>query len=266
MNRTAPRSGWGLPDWAYPIAGIILIIVLWDTAIRVFDLKPFILPAPWAVIVALIDNWGELAPAILYTLIEILAGFALSVVVGIGLAVLIVSWRVLEKTIYPILVGSQVIPKVAIAPLFVVWFGLGLMPKILIAFLLSFFPIVINTAVGLRSIELAKLHLARSMGASAAQTFFLFRLPRAMPYIFAGLKLSITSAVIGAIVGEFIGADQGIGRILLIANGNLETDKLFAGILLLSAVGVALFFIIVVLERFTIRWHVSQQVLYEVLP
>ena len=266
MNPTTPDSGSKLPDWAYPIVGIIFIIVLWDIAIRIFDLKPFVLPAPQAVIVALVDSWSELAPAVLYTLVEILAGFSLSVVIGIGLAVLIVSWRVLEKTIYPILVGSQVIPKVAIAPSFVVWFGLGLMPKILIAFLLSFFPIVIITVVGLRSIEISKLHLARSMGASATQTFFLFRLPRAMPYIFAGLKLSITSAVIGAIVGEFIGSDQGIGRILLIANGNLETDKLFAGILLLSALGGALFFIIVALERLVIRWHVSQQVLNEVLP
>jgi NitT/TauT family transport system permease protein len=251
------------PDWAWPVLAFTMLIVLWDVSIRVFDLKPFILPSPASVAEAMVADWPELADATLYTLVEIVLGFALSVIVGIGLAVAIVTWRPLEKAIYPILVGAQVIPKVAIAPLFVVWLGLGLAPKVLIAFLLSFFPMVVNTVVGLRAIEIGKLHLARSMGASAAQIFFRFRLPRAMPNIFAGLKLSVTAAVIGAIVGEFIGADEGMGRVLLVANGNLETAKLFAGIVLLSAVGIALFLIIAMLEKVVIRWHVSQRVLQE---
>ncbi len=252
-----------LPDWAWPVLAFVMLIVLWDVSIRVFALKPFILPSPASVAQALVADWQELADATLYTLVEIVLGFALSVIVGVGLAVAIVTWRPLEKAIYPILVGAQVIPKVAIAPLFVVWLGLGLAPKVLIAFLLSFFPMVVNTVVGLRAIEIGKLHLARSMGASASQIFFRFRLPRAMPNIFAGLKLSVTAAVIGAIVGEFIGADEGMGRVLLVANGNLETAKLFAGIVLLSAVGIALFLIIAALEKVVIRWHVSQQVLQE---
>ncbi len=255
----APR----LPDWIWPILAFVVLVVLWDVAIRVFGVKPFILPSPGAVVGALVTDWPELGAATLYTLVEIVLGFALSVVVGIGLAVAIVTWRPLERAIYPILVGAQVIPKVAIAPLFVVWLGLGIAPKILIAFLLSFFPMVVNTVVGLRAIEIGKLHLARSMGASVSQVFFRFRLPRAMPNIFAGLKLSVTAAVIGAIVGEFIGADEGMGRVLLIANGNLETAKLFAGILLLSLVGIALFLAIAALEGTVIRWHVSQRVLEE---
>ncbi len=251
------------PDWAWPVTAFVLLVVLWDVSIRVFGLKPFVLPSPASVAQALVADWQELADATLYTLVEIVLGFALSVIVGIGLAVAIVTWRPLEKAIYPILVGAQVIPKVAIAPLFVVWLGLGLAPKVLIAFLLSFFPMVVNTVVGLRAIEIGKLHLARSMGATASQIFFRFRLPRAMPNIFAGLKLSVTAAVIGAIVGEFIGADEGMGRVLLVANGNLETAKLFAGIVLLSAVGIALFLIIAALEKIVIRWHVSQRALQE---
>ncbi len=251
------------PDWAWPVTAFVLLVVLWDVSIRVFGLKPFVLPSPASVAQALVADWQELADATLYTLVEIVLGFALSVIVGIGLAVAIVTWGPLEKAIYPILVGAQVIPKVAIAPLFVVWLGLGLAPKVLIAFLLSFFPMVVNTVVGLRAIEIGKLHLARSRGATASQIFFRFRLPRAMPNIFAGLKLSVTAAVIGAIVGEFIGADEGMGRVLLVANGNLETAKLFAGIVLLSAVGIALFLIIAALEKIVIRWHVSQRALQE---
>lgn len=258
-----PRAKFRLPNWAYPTIALILIVVFWDVAIRVFEVRAFVLPSPGQVANALWRDWNQLGPAMLYTLYEIVAGFAIAVVVGIGLAILIVSSQVIEKTLYPILVGSQVIPKVAIAPLFVMWFGFGITPKILVAFLIAFFPMVISTAIGLRSVEIPKLYLARSMGASTLQVFFRIRLPHAMPSIFAGLKLAITAAVIGAIVGEFIGADSGIGRILLIANGNLKTDTLFAGIVLLSITGVVLFLIVEILERVVVRWHVSQRVKYD---
>ena len=250
-------------DWIYPTTAIIGLFVLWDLAIRIFAIRSFVLPSPAEVFISLIRDWGELGPNLLFTVYEILAGFALSVVFGTGIAVAIISWRPFEKAIYPLLVGSQMIPKVAIAPLFVIWFGFGIEPKILVAFLIAFFPMVISTVIGLRSIEVEKLYLARSMGASGLQTFLKIKLPNAMPTIFGGLKLSITAAVIGAIVGEFIGADKGIGRVLLIANGELETDLLFAGILLLSVTGVILFLIIDGLERWTIRWHVSQRVKFE---
>ena len=252
-----------LPNWAYPTIAVILLVVIWDVSIRIFDVKAFILPTPQQVAYALWRDWNQLGPGMLYTIYEILAGFAIAVVVGISLAIAIVSSHVMEKTIYPILVGSQVIPKVAIAPLFVMWFGFGITPKILVAFLIAFFPVVISTAIGLRSVEIPKLYLARSMGASTLQVFFKIRLPNAMPSIFGGLKLAITAAVIGAIVGEFIGADQGIGRVLLIANGNLKTDTLFAGIVLLSITGVVLFLIVDVLERVVVRWHVSQRMKYD---
>ncbi len=246
-------------DWMYPVGAIIGVFVFWDLSIRAFGIRSFILPSPGQVFESLIQDWDVLGPAMLFTLYEIVAGFALAVLFGIALAVAIVSWRPLDKAIYPVLVGLQVVPKVAIAPLFVIWFGFGIEPKILVAFLIAFFPMVISTVVGLRSIEVEKIYLARSMGASAVQTFFKIKLPNAMPSIFGGLKLSITAAVIGAIVGEFIGADQGIGRVLLIANGELETDLLFAGIFLLSVTGVVLFLIIDGFERVVVRWHVSQR-------
>ncbi len=255
-----------IDEWIYPTAAIVGFVVLWDVSVRIFNVKTVVLPSPSQVYDSLIDDWGELAPHLLFTIYEILAGFALSVVIGIALAIAIVTWRPIEKSIYPILVGSQVIPKIALAPLFVIWFGFGIEPKILIAFLIAFFPVVISTVVGLRSLEIEKLYLARSMGASELQMFFKIKLPNAMPSVFAGLKLSITAAVIGAIVGEYIGADKGIGRVLLEANGNMETELLFAGIVLLSITGVVLFLIIDGLERVMIRWHVSQRLGEEPMP
>ena len=248
-----------IDEWIYPTAAIVAFIVLWDFSVRIFNIKTVVLPSPGQVYDSLIADWGQLAPHLWFTIYEILAGFALSVVIGIAIAIAIVTWRPIEKSIYPLLVGSQVVPKIALAPLFVIWFGFGIEPKILIAFLIAFFPVVISTVVGLRSVEVEKLYLARSMGASEIQMFFKIKLPNAMPSVFAGFKLSITAAVIGAIVGEYIGADRGIGRVLLEANGDMETELLFAGIVLLSITGVILFLIIDGLERVMIRWHVSQR-------
>jgi len=271
IDRAADDMKWlaerlRIADWFYPTATVIALVVLWDVSIRVFAIRPFILPSPAEVYESLVRDWAMLFPNLLFTVYEILGGFFLSVVIGVGLAVAIVSWRPIEKSLYPILVGSQVIPKVAIAPLFVIWFGFGIEPKIFVAFLIAFFPMVISTAVGLRSVEIEKLYLARSMGASAFQVFCKIKLPHAMPSVFAGLKLAITGAVIGAIVGEFIGADKGMGRVLLEANGEMETDVLFAGIALLSITGVLLFLMIDGLERVVVRWHVSQRIREQPIP
>jgi NitT/TauT family transport system permease protein len=248
-----------LSESALPLLSLLVIALLWEAAVVAFDIPPYILPTPTTVLLSIQAEWGQLGPALAVTLFEVMAGFALSVVIGVLLAVVIVSWPVFEKTIYPILVSLQIVPKVAIAPLLVVWFGFGLLPKVLMAFLIAFFPMVISTVTGLRSIEISKLYLAQSMGASAGQTFFKIRLPHAFPSIFSGMKLSIAAAMIGAIVGEFIGADRGVGRILMIANGNLQTDLLFAGVILLSLTGVLLFMTVEMIERWVLGWHVSQR-------
>jgi NitT/TauT family transport system permease protein len=245
--------------WIPPTAAVFVAVLIWDVTIRVFDIKPFVLPSPISVIEAAVADFPSLVSNSWITLQEVMAGFVLSVLVGVPLAVLIVSWPLAERAIYPLLIGSQVVPKIAIAPLFIIWFGFGIAPKILIAFLIAFLPIVIDTVVGLRSTEIEKIYLARSMGASRLQLFFKIRLPNAMPSIFGGLKLAITLSVTGAVVGEFIGTDRGLGRVILVANGNLDTPAVFAAVTVLSAMGVALFLLIDLLERVVIRWHVSQR-------
>lgn len=195
----------------------------------------------------------------LVTINEVVLGFALSVVVGVPLAVLIVASRFLDRILYPYLVASQAVPKIALAPLFVVWVGFGTLPKVLMAFLISFFPVVVDTIVGLRSMDSEMLHLVRSMGARPVGSFMKARLPNALPNIFGGLKIAITLAVVGAVAAEFVGADAGLGYLLVVATGMLDTTLLFSSLVVLSAIGIILFALVTQVERMTIPWHVSQE-------
>jgi NitT/TauT family transport system permease protein len=245
--------------WLGPTISIAVLLIAWEAAVHAFSLPEYLLPLPSAVAIEMVAEAKYLAPHLAVTSLETILGFLLAVVVGIMLAVLIVASPVLEATIYPLLVGSQSIPKVAIAPLLIFWTGIGLLPKVLIAFLIAFFPIVIDTVVGLRSVEPEMLQLARSMGASQAKTYWKIRFPSALPNIFAGLKVGVTLAVVGAIVGEFIQADRGLGYTLLQANAMLNTKLSFAIVLLLSTLGVVLFLVVDWIERLTIPWHVSRR-------
>ncbi|MBI3078619.1 MAG: ABC transporter permease, partial [Deltaproteobacteria bacterium] len=165
-----------------------------------------------------------------------------------------------ELVLRPYLVASQTTPIIVLAPLFLVWFGFGILSKVVVSFLIAFFPIVIDTVVGMRSVEPEMLHLARSLGARPLQVFAKFRFPKALPNIFGGLKVGITLAVVGAIVGEFIGANAGLGYLQLQANSNLDTTLLFSTIVVLSVMGVALFAVISALERVVIRWRPPEEV------
>jgi len=245
--------------WLAPTLTIIVLLVVWEAGVYFFELPEYLLPLPSAVAVELVREARYLAPHLGITTLETVLGFLIAMVVGIGLAVIIVASRTLEATIYPLLVGSQSIPKVAIAPLLIFWTGIGLAPKVVVAFLIAFFPIVIDTVVGLRSVEPEMLQLVRSMGASKVKTFWKILFPSALPNIFAGLKVGVTLAVVGAIVGEFIQADRGLGYTLLQANAMINTKLSFAIVLLLSAVGIVLFMIVDWIERLTIPWHVSQR-------
>jgi NitT/TauT family transport system permease protein len=240
---------------AYPIGMTVVLIALWEIAARVFSFPPYLVPAPSAIVESMDTNAAVLIKQSVGTTVEILLGFALSVVVGVPLALAIFLWKPFARTVYPLLISSQAVPKVAIAPLFLVWFGFGLMPKVLIAFLIAFFPVVINTAMGLASLEREKIYLAQSMGLGSIATFFKIQLPNALPSIFAGLKISITFAVVGAVVGEFVGGQGGLGYLLLIANGNMDTALLFAGIVALTVLGVVLFALIGVVERLVLPPH-----------
>lgn len=242
-----------------PLWLLVLLVLGWDLGIRVFDIKPYLIPNPWSVAQQLVVEWPMLWRETLPTLYATLGGFAASAVVGVAIAMWISYSRLVESFVYPLLVFSQSIPKVAIAPLFVVWFGFGILPKIIVAFLLGFFPVVVATVQGFKSVEPDVIDLARSMGANPWKVFIKFRLPTALPSIFSGLKVSVTLAVVGAVVGEFVGSNSGIGYVLQKANGTFDLPLMFAGLVILSMVGVLLFLAIEVIERALMPWHQSQR-------
>jgi NitT/TauT family transport system permease protein len=246
-------------SWARPVILIALLIVLWQLAIVVFRIPPYLIPAPLAVVKQLVKQWPELIQQASFTTYATLGGFALSIAFGIPMALLIAYSRTVESFVYPLLVFSQSVPKVAIAPLFVVWFGFGIIPKVIAAFMLGFFPIVVSTVVGFKSVDRDMIDLARSMKATKLQIFRRISLPQALPSVFAGLKVSVTLAVVGAVVGEFVGSNSGIGYVLQIANGNFDLPLMFAALTILSLIGVLLFAAVDLVERFMIPWHASQR-------
>lgn len=242
---------------AYPTIAVIVSLLIWEIATDLFSIPKFILPAPSVICRTMIEQWSLLADHSLVTIFETCFAVVMSVIIGIPLAVAMTYFRPLERAFYPLLVSAQTIPKVAIAPVFVVWFGFGLTPKVLIAFLIAFFPIVISTAVGLRACPPELLYLTNSMGASAWQKFRFIRFPIALPSIFGGLKVAVTLAVVGALVGEFVGASRGLGYLIQTAGGNMDTRLLFAAIAAASIVGILLFLAVDIVERHVLRWHVS---------
>jgi len=244
---------------ARPLILIVAIFVLWDLVIRIFKIPPYLIPAPWDVAKMLVAEWPRLWRESLFTGYATLGGFGLSILFGIPIAMLIAYSRLVESYVYPLLVFSQSVPKIAIAPLFVVWFGFGIFPKVISAFLLGFFPIVVATVMGFKSMETEMIDLARSMRASRLQMFLKFSLPQALPSIFSGLKVSATLAVVGAVVGEFVGSNSGIGYVLQIANGNFDLPLMFAALFVLSMMGVILFAIVDLAEKIMIPWHQSRR-------
>lgn len=241
--------------YLFPGLTMLVLLALWEASIGVFKIPEYLVPAPSQILLEMITQRDALWGHTLVTTSEVLAGFALSVAVGVPLAVLIVYSPFFESTIYPLLVSSQTVPKVAVAPIFLFWFGFGATSKVVVAFLIAFFPVVIATVVGFRSIEPEMIHLARSMGASAIRTFLKIRLPHALPNIFGGLKVAITLAVVGAVVGEFVGADRGLGYVIVLATGALNTRLLFAAIAFLSLLGIVLFFLVNLVERLALPPH-----------
>lgn len=244
-------------NWFYPAATILLCVLFWQFSVMFFDMPAYLLPAPLLVLERLYSDLGFLLRHSWITTLETLGGFLLSIVVGIPLGILLVWSRTLERAIMPLLVVSQAFPKVAVAPLIIIWFGLGLFPKILIAFSVAFFPIVVSTIAGMRSVDADLNDLARSMQASSYKTFLKIRLPFAMPQIFSGLKVAIAFATVGAVVGEWVGAESGLGYLLLSANANLDTTLLFAVLVALMIIGLVLYYMVEIAERMMIPWHIS---------
>jgi NitT/TauT family transport system permease protein len=243
----------------YPVLAIAGFFLFWEAAVRVLHIPSYLLPMPSEIFMEIYDNAGVLARNGQATLLVILASFVASVLVGVPLALLISFSPFARRTLYPLIVFSQMIPKIAIAPLFVIWFGFGFLPKLLIAVLISFFAVVIQSIVGFTSLTPQPVRVAQSMGASAWDLFVKVRLPHALPNIFAGLKMAMASSAIGAIVGEFIASQQGLGYLVLVANGQMNTKLAFAGMLILSVMGIVLYFVVEVAERFTTGWRSAQR-------
>ena len=243
-----------------PLAGILAFLAIWEVAVAVLKVPAYLLPPPTEIIRVFVNEFPRIAFHGWVTTYEMLLGYALAVGIGIPLAIAITSSERFDRFVMPQMLFFQVVPKVAIAPLFLVWFGVGALPKVLVAFLISFFPIVIDAAVGLRSMSGEMRDLARSMGASRLQVFAQFRLPTSLPYLFSGLKVAATLAVAGAVVGEFVGADKGLGYLLLVTNSNLETALMFAALFALTFIGLAFFYAVEFLEALLIPWHVTHRV------
>jgi NitT/TauT family transport system permease protein len=245
--------------WVKPFGLLVLMVALWELAVWLFAIPPYLIPAPKDVFLAFWTEGDKLLAESVPTTTATVAGFLLSALFGIPIAMLIAGSRTVESYVYPLLVFSQSIPKVAVAPLFVVWFGFGMTPKVISAFLLGFFPVVVAGVQGFKSLDPEMRDLIRSMKASRLQAFQMVNLPHALPAIFAGLKVSVTLAVVGAVVGEFVGANSGIGFVLQRSIGNFELPTMFAALVILAMIGVILFWIVDMIERIAVPWHASQR-------
>ena len=254
------QEWWNRSDrirWVFMVLAAVLI--LWELAVRVLAVRTFILPAPTLILQELAQHPDFYVKHSAYTLGITALGFLIATVGGVLIAVGIVYSRFLDRTLSAFLVSFNAIPKVALAPLFVIWMGTASQPKIAIAVMIAIFPIVIDSVLGLRSVDPEQINLARACRASALKTLWKIRLPNALPSIFAGLKVGVSFALIGAIVGEFVAGDTGLGSVILLAQGNFDTPRVFAALVLLGVLGTVLFYLIDLLESLLLPWHVSQR-------
>ena len=233
----------------------VLLLLLWETAVKGLDVRSIMLPAPSDILYELWQDTGWYLSNAGYTLLTTLIGFVLSVVIGVAIAVLLVSLPWFENAIYPLIVSFNSVPKVAIAPLFVVWLGTGAEPQIAIAFLIAVFAIIVDAAHGLRSVPPDVTDLGRVLKGAPIDLFFKIRLPCALPSILTGMKVSISLALVGSIVGEFVASQRGLGYIILSAQGTFDTARAFAALFLLAGMGILLFSAVESMERRLTHWR-----------
>ena len=248
-------------EYALSALFITGLLGVWELFVQMLDIADYILPPPSKILVKLVTSYELLIFHGKFTLVEALGGFVLGASTGTAFAIAMARSRLIERMLYPLVISSQTFPKEALAPVFVIWFGFGLTPKIIIAGLISFFPVVINTTRGLLSVDPLVLDLMRSLSAGQRQIFMKVRLPNAIPYLFAALKMCITLSVIGAVVGEFVGASAGLGHLIRLANSELATDLMFAALIALGAMGTGLFLIVDGIEKTALkRWGGPTQI------
>jgi NitT/TauT family transport system permease protein len=238
-----------------PVGVLAGVLVVWEITWRLFDIPRFVVPLPSGIIAETWEWRWYLLGHTGVTLYETLGGFALSIVVGTPLAVVIVYSPTLRSAVYPLLVVTQAVPKVAIAPVLLLLLGAGQTSKVVVAFLVAFFPIVVDTATGLAATPPELLDLSRSYRASALKTFVKVRFPMALPFFFSGLKVAVTLAVIGAVVGEFVGSDQGLGYVIVSATSYWKSNLAFGAMLLLAVMAISLFALVELVERLVCPWY-----------
>lgn len=239
------------------VAGLALLLIaavleVWTTAFRV---PPYLVPAPSSVVARLVRDAGTFAVETGVTVSEAAGGFALGAALAFAAASAMTVSRSLERTLFPLAILVKLTPIVAIAPLFTLWFGFGAGPKVAIAALITFFPMLVNAFVGLRSVDPQELAFLETLGASRREIFWRLRAPSALPYLFSAARISANLALIGAVIGEWTGADRGLGRVIFVANSNLDLPALFSAVLLLAAVGIAVNALVGGLERRVLHWH-----------
>jgi NitT/TauT family transport system permease protein len=233
---------------------LVALVLLWEAFVRYSHIPGWLLPAPSAIFEAMVEWRSDLVEHTAVTLYETIVGFALSIAISIPLAVAIVYSPLLQNTIYPILLAMQSTPKVAIAPLLALWIGFGAAPKIIVVFLVCFFPIIVATASGLTAVPASLIDLIRSLSASPLQTFVKIRFPTAMPHIFVGLKIAITFAVVGAVIGEFVGSENGLGYLILVSTSQSRTPLAFGALVLLTIMSIVLYYGVALIERIVVPW------------
>jgi ABC-type nitrate/sulfonate/bicarbonate transport system permease component len=233
---------------------LLTLLVLWEVLVKMFQVESWLLPAPTAIGAALVKDWPTLISHSGITIYEALIGFALSVVLAFVLATLMDCWPLLRRALYPLLVTSQTIPIISVAPLFLIWFGYGLMPKVLVVVLVCFFPVAVSFLQGLTVVDPEVIDLLRSMGASKLLIFRLAKLPAALPTFFSGLKIAATYSIMGAVIGEWLGAEAGLGYYMTLSQRSFLTARLFAIIVIITILSLALFKAIELLERVLTPW------------
>lgn len=251
MNENLQRR---LRNTIPPLVTILLFFIVWEVGCLVFRVDEFVLPRPSVAIQTYLRWHDAIWPNALQTLFTTLVGFGLAIIMGVVLGALIGYSVFLYQALYPLLIGFNSIPKAALVPVFVIWFGIGTVPAILIAFLIAFFPIAVNVATGIATVEPEMRDVLRSLGASQFDMFRKIGFPRAMPYFFASLKVAVTLSFVGSVIAELGASNRGIGNMMVIASSRYEVPLVFAGLLVVAAMGIALYAVFALVERRMVRW------------
>ena len=253
------RSSWqtGAINWLPAVVTVAALLVAWEVIVRAFEVQRWLLPPPSVIFGELFDSFGLLIRHAGTTLVEIVIGFAVSVTLGVVLATGIVWSRAVERSVYPIIIASQTIPIFTLAPLLIIWVGTDIMSKVIVVVLFTFFPIVISLVTGLRSVDREMIDMFRTLGASPSQTFRKLMVPSALPGFFVGLKVAAVVSVIGAVIGEWVGASAGLGYLMKLSGPQFQTARVFAAIVVLSVLAMSLFATVVVIEKWSLRKYPS---------